>query len=443
MTVGFTGLRKVPAVVSRGRGKDGAKCITKQNNHPMSDPIRTPYPEDIVWPSHLRPFDPLDHSIQANPYPYYEWMRVHAPILRTKTPLGDAWYLSRYQDVVGVLRNPKIFSSEVYDQELAPQVLFMDEPDHSRLRTAVAHVFTPKAVARLEEKLKVLVGNYLKPFIAANGGEFVESVASPLTLDTIASLMGLPLSETQQFRRWSQDWASYSGRLSKNSPGSPTDEAGTMAFVAYMTKAIEEASPDGDSIISSLARARNEGKITDKEAKYYGLVLFTAGHDTTTILISNGIIQLAEMPHLLSRLRENPRDVPAFAEELARYKPAAHRLRRITTQDVEISGHRIPANSHIRLLIVAANHDPEKFTNPETFDLNRDTGGHLGYGFGIHSCLGAWLARIEARIVFEQLAQAVSKIELYPDPARAVIPATGGSMSAAGPKSVTVRLTPV
>lgn len=407
----------------------------------MPEPITTPYPEDLAWPAHLRPFDPFDHSIQANPYPYYEWMRLHAPILKTRTPAGDAWFLSRYRDVVGVLRNPKLFSSEVYDQELAPQVLFMDNPDHNRMRSAVAHVFTPKAVARLEEKIKGLAGKYLQSFLAAGGGEFVEEVASPLTLDTIASLMGLPLSETEQFRRWSQDWASYSGRLSKNSPGSPTDEAGTAAFVAYMVKALDEAPVDGDSILSSLARARREGRLTDKEAKYFGLVLFTAGHDTTTILLANGMIQLAEMPQLLPRLREKPGDVPAFAEELARCKPPAHRLRRITTEEVEIAGHKIPANSHIRLLIVAANHDPEKFPNPEVFDLSRDTGGHLGYGFGIHSCLGSWLARLEARIVFEQVAQAVAKIELYPDAARAVVPALGGSMSSTGPKSVTLRLT--
>jgi len=369
-------------------------------------------------------------------------MRENAPVLRTKTSLGEAWFLSRYRDVVGVLRNHKVFSSELYDPKKAPQVLFMDDPDHMRLRAAVAHVFTPKAVARLEEKIRNLAEGYFRPLLSSGVAEFVESFATPLTIDTIASLLGLPLSEADQFRRWSQDWGSYSGRLSGNSPGSPTDESGTMAFVEYMAKALEKVPAEGDSILSSIVRARAEGKMTDQEAKFFSLVLFTAGHETTTILMANGMIQLAEAPHLLSRLRDNPRDVPAFAEELARYKPPIHRLRRITTQEVEVAGHTIPARSHVRLLIVSANHDPEKFPNPEVFDLNRDTGGHLGYGFGIHSCLGAWLARLEARIVFELVAKTVSKIELYPDPSSAVVPFTGGSMSASGPKFLTLRLTP-
>jgi cytochrome P450 len=406
----------------------------------MPNSVATPYPEDLVWPAHLRPFDPLDHTIQADPYPYYEWMREHAPVLRTKTSIGEAWFLSRYRDVVWVLRSQKIFSSQLYDPKKAPQVLFMDEPDHTRLRAAVAHIFTPKAVAKLEEKIRSLAGQYLRPLLHEGIVEIVETFAAPLTMDMITSLLGLPLSETDQFRRWSQDWGSYSGRLSGNSPGSPTDEAGTMAFVEYMRKTLEHVPADGDSILSSIVRARAEGKMTDQEARFFTLVLFTAGHETTTILIANGLIQLAETPELLTRLRENPGDIPAFVEELARYKPPIHRLRRITIQEVEVGGHTIPALAHVRLLIVAANRDPEKFPNPEVFDLSRDTGGHLGFGFGIHSCLGSWLARLEARIVFELIAQTISKIELYPDASRAVVPFTGGSMSASGPRLLTLRL---
>ena len=408
----------------------------------MYSSINTPYAEDLAWPAHLRPFDPLDHGIQADPFPYYEWMRAQAPVLKTRTALGEAWFLSKYRDVVAALRAPKIFSSELYDPKKAPQVLFMDDPDHTRLRVAVAHVFTPKAVLKFEEKIRSRAAQYFEPLLAAGGGEIVESFAAPLTMDTIASLLGLPLSETDQFRRWSQDWGSYSGRLTGNSPGSSSDEAGTYAFVEYMSKALEQIDPEGDSILSSIVRARAEGKLTDQEAKFYSLVLFTAGHETTTILIANGLIQLSSMPGMLTRLHENPGDVPRFAEELARFKPPIHRLRRITTQDVKVGGHDIPAGSHVRLLTVSANHDSEKFPDAETFDLNRDTGGHLGYGFGAHSCLGAWLARLEAKIVFELLAQRVSAIELYPDPQRAVVPFTGGSMSASGPKLLTVRLAP-
>jgi cytochrome P450 len=367
-------------------------------------------------------------------------MRENAPVLRTKTALGDAWYLSRHRDVVQVLRAPKIFSSELYDPKKAPQVLFMDEPDHTRLRAAVATFFTPKAVARLEGRIRELAGKYFAPILSSGVAEVMEGFAAPLTMDMITSLLGLPLSDTEKFRRWSQDWVNYSGRLTGNSPGSPTDEAGTMAFADYITKALEKIPPDGDSILSNLVRCRAEGTMTEQEAKFFSHVLFTAGHETTMILIANGMAQLAEMPHLLARLRDNPRDVPAFVEEMARFKPPIHRLRRITTQETEISGHTIPARSHVRLLIVSANHDPEKFPEPDVFNIDRDTGGHLGFGFGVHSCLGSWLARLETRIVFELIAEKVSRIEFYPDPTRAAVPFTGGSMANSGPKALTLRL---
>jgi cytochrome P450 len=401
------------------------------------------YSHELDWPAHLRPFDPWDEAIQADPYAHYTWMRDNAPILKARTPVGDAWYLSRYQDVQLVLRTPKVYSSELVDRKVLPQFIFMDDPDHNRLRAVVAPAFTPKAVARNEAKVRELAQKYLQPLLDAKGGEVLGEFALPLTMGTIANILGLDLSDWKKFREWTDDWVTYSGRMTGNAPGSPTDKSGTMAFVDYVTKAMETAPADGDAILTSLVRMRNAGNMSADEAKYFPLVLFSAGHETTTTLIANGLIRLAEMPELMTRLRENPADIPKFVEELARLYPPIHRLRRITNQEVEISGHQIPARSHVRLLIVAANRDPAKFANPEMFDMDRETAGHLGFGFGAHSCLGSWLARMEARVAFEAIVEKVSRVKLYPDAARAVIPYLGGSFAITGPKSLTLRLTPI
>lgn len=409
----------------------------------MSHAVTTPYSHELNWPAHLRPFDPWDPEIQADPYAHYTWMREHAPVLRTKTAAGDAWYLSRFRDVQWAFRTPKIFSSQRLDPTVCPNFIVMDDPDHTRMRAVVAYAFNPKAVAKIEDRVRRLAAEYFQPLVDAGGGEVIANVAVPLTMGTIASLLGLPLSETERFRQWTEDFTSYLGRLSGSAPGSPTDEAGAMAFVAHMREILDHVPIEGDSLLSCIARTLRDGNMTEDEARYFGPILFNAGYETTTNLIGNGFVLLAENPHLLARLRHQPADVPKFVEELVRFKSSVHRMRRSTTQEVEVAGHVIPARTGVFLLMAAANRDAEKFPNPEVFDMDRETGGHVGFGFGVHSCLGAWLARMEARVVFELVARAVSKIELYPDAKRAIVPFTGGNGAVTGPKSLTVRLTPV
>ncbi len=409
----------------------------------LSAAQETPYSHELAWPPHLRPFDPWDESIKADPYAHYAWMHEHAPVLRARTPAGDAWFLSRYRDVQLAFRSAKIFSSRRPDPKVFPNVVASDEPDHTRLRSVVAHAFTPKAVARVEGQVRATAEGLLRPMIASGGGEVVGNFAIPLTMSTIAGLMGLSLSKTAQFRQWTEDYTSLLGRLLGSSPGSPTDASGTAAFVAHMDQALDAAPLEADTVLSCIARSRADGKITGSEAAAFGPLLFDAGSQTTSLLIGNGFIVLSEMPHLLARLRANPADVPKFVEELLRCRSSVHRMRRVTTESVEVSGQRIPEGAAVYLLMAAANRDAEKFPNPAVFDMDRDTGGHLGFGFGIHACLGSWLARMEARIVFELLAQTVSAVALDPDPRRAVVPMTAGSGVVSGPKALTVRLAPL
>lgn len=403
----------------------------------------TPYSHELDWPSHLIPFDPWNEAIKENPFPHYAWMLEHAPVLRARTAFGDSWVLSRHSDVQFAFRNPKLFSSRLRaDSTGYPHLLIRDDPDHTRLRAVVAHVFTPKAVAAIEGKIRVLAETKLQRLIDAKGGEVMANLPVPLTTETIASLLGLPLSERERYRQWTEDFNSFLGRISGSAPGSPTDESGTKAFFEHMTNALVNAPADGDSILTSIARARREGILSEDEALTFGPILFGAGTDTTTLLIGNGFLLLSEMPHLLTRLRGSPQDVPKFVEELVRFRSSVQRATRITTAEVEISGQLIPAGSFIFLLLASANRDPQKFPHPEVFDLDRAPGGSVGFGFGVHACLGSWLARMEARLVFEAVARMVSKVELDPEATPALVPFTGGNGALLGPKFLRVKLTP-
>jgi len=269
----------------------------------MSAIADTRFSHELNWPPDLRPFDPWDPAIQTDPFAHYAWMREHAPVLRTRTPAGDAWYLSRHADVQWAFRTPKVFSSRRTDPTKCPNFIVMDDPDHARLREVVADAFRPKVVARMEDQVRSLADGYIRVLLAAGGGELMTGLNLPLTMGTIASLLGLPLSDKEQLLGWTVDFSNYLGRLSGSGPGSPTDEAGTNAFVAYMRLWLDKAPAEGDSLLSAIARARRNGILSDEEAGYFGPILFASGFDTTALMIGNGIILLAEMPHLLARLR--------------------------------------------------------------------------------------------------------------------------------------------
>jgi cytochrome P450 len=401
-----------------------------------------PYSHELNWPPHLRPFDPLDEEIQADPYPHYAWMRENAPVLRTKTTSGDVWLVSRFQDVQWALRSPKLFSSEVGYKEHIPQMFFMDPPAQTRLREVVASEFTPKAVARHEAAIQALVDEHFGRYLKKGGGEIVEECIAQLTIGTIASVLGLPLTDAGKFRTWSSDVANYFGRVTGRGLGDPpADELGMKAFLQYVQKAMTGTDEEG-SILARIGRLFREGVLPEKEAQFLVLSIFNAGHETTTMLTANGMIILAQRPDLLRRLRDKPADVTPFVEELARYRPSAHRLSRITTTDVAIGGVTIPAQSAVRLLPAAANRDSARYPNGEVFDMDRDTSGHMAFGFGIHSCLGSWLARLESKVLFRTVSQRLSRLEFDPDLARSVVPYKGGTLGPSGPQAVTLKVFP-
>ena len=391
-----------------------------------------PYSHELPWPEGLAPFEVVDFETQADPFAHYAWMREHAPALRCRTAKEDVWFLSRFDDVRAALRNPKVYSSAVVDPAPLIFLTLFDPPEHTRLRQVVAASFTPKAVGRLEDQIREYGNTYLDELISSGGGDIVDGFALRLTMATISRLLGIPATEFEQMKIWSDDISSYFGRLARQAPGTPTDEQGSLEFFDYLKENLERAvHEDDESVGGNIARLWKDGALTEQEAKHFCAFLFVAGHETTTALLGNAFIELSEHPELLQRIRHTPSDAALFVEELARYRGTIQRISRITTQDVDVAGCRIPAGSVVKLLPGSANRDDAKFPNASAFDIDRDTQGHLAFGHGIHSCLGANLAKLEGRISLELISQKIASVTVDPNEAIGYI--SGGNLANTGP----------
>jgi cytochrome P450 len=410
----------------------------REDQKPMRD---TPDVLDIDWPETLGPYDPQSHLIQANPFPYFKFMRENAPVVKARTPQGELWFISLFSDVEKALRDHKRFSSAVVELDKFRVITLMDAPRHTQMRTLVAAAFTPKTVAAFDQNLQSLFNQYFVPILERGEGDICTEFSEQMTMGTICAFLGFPLTDFERLRDLAIRTTFFQGRVARHAPGCKGDEEGFLELLEILREKLHEArrSKNG-TIIAKFAEQIDQGLITEDDALQFCAFLFLAGFDTTALLISNGFLTLAEQPHLLERLRKNPQEVGRFVEELARFRAAPQKLARRTTEEIEVAGFRIPANAQVKLLPGSANRDEAKFPNGETFDMDRDPTGHLGFGYGVHTCLGIWLARSEARTVYSSVANLVSHIEIVPE--IPIVPYSGGTLQFTGPASMHVRLTP-
>lgn len=400
---------------------------------PFSSNVLPAYSHELDWPQGLEPFKVVDDGSQGDPYEHYRWMREHAPVLRCQSATSDVWFLSRYDDVYQAVRNPKLFSSEVVSPPPLTFLTLFDSPAHSRLRKVLQPSFLPLAIDPFAGQIEQRAEALLDAMIAKGGGDVVHDFAIPLSISTISTMIDVPNEDEEKMKFWSDETFSYFGRLARNAPGTGTDEQSAHAFFAYLKEALERlALTDSPSIGGHIARMWKEGLLSEKEAKELCSFVFIAGHDTTTILMANAFRMYAEQPHLLQRIRETPADAERFVEEVARYRGTVQRISRITTEDTTVSGVHLPKGSIIRLLLSAANRDSRKFTDGETFNIDRDTSGHLGFGNGMHKCLGQPLAKLETLIATKVLARKVGEIAF--DPSRPIKYVRGNNLTNSGPE---------
>jgi cytochrome P450 len=360
-----------------------------------------------------------------NPYPIYSVIRTVRPVLEVPVPgyTGPGmWMLTRYRDVHAVLRDPhfsveRIRAPLVRDNlDRLPEflrqstqglrsMLIMDPPDHTRVRKLVNRAFTPKRIAALHGHIEGIVRELADEAQAKGTFDLIHDLAEPLPAIVIAELLGVPASDHRQFREWSS--AMIAGFATPSAEGRAAAAAASRSLFGYLADTIAARRREPrDDLISAMIEAQEEREaLTDAELLATSNLLLLAGHETTTNLIGNGTLALLREPDQWQRLCAEPALLPSALEELLRFDGPVQATLRVALEDVEIDGHAIPAGALVLVSIGAANHDPAVFEQPDQLDLARDPNPHLAFGFGTHFCLGAPLARLEARLAFEALAQ--------------------------------------
>jgi cytochrome P450 len=373
-------------------------------------------------------FDPLLPEFHANPYPFYHRLRTEAPV--HWSPMG-LWVLTRYDDVVTALRDPRfgragfeplldaVYGDGIVTGELPPSMLFRDPPDHTRLRSLVSRAFTPRVVEGMRPHIRELVDGLLGRVEGAGAMDVIADLAYPLPVRVIGEMLGVPPGDSDTIRQWSAAIARNLDAIGLPADPAVVDRgrAAHRALVDYFRRLIPERRrrPTGD-LLSLLIAAEEQGdRLSEGELLTSCLLLFIAGHETTVNLIGNGVLALLQHPDQLQKLRDDPALVPSAVEELLRWDSPVQRTARITAAEVEIGGQRIDRGSFVVAAIGAANRDPAHFADPDRLDITRRDNRHVAFGFGIHFCLGAPLARIEAQIALDAVLARLPGLALATD----------------------------
>jgi hypothetical protein len=358
-------------------------------------------------------YDPATAAFQQEIHTVYRTLRDEYPVY----PAPDgAFVLSRFEDVWNAVNDWGSFSSAGVAEaaQLQPQMIYMDPPNHTSLRRLVSRAFTPKRVVDLEPRVRAVADVLLTKMAAAGGGDLVHEFASPLPGTIMSDLIGVPEEHRTAFQGWIEAFLEVT---------SPEDIAGraTNIYTLFGSLLAERRDAPADDLMSALLAARVDGdSLSDDDLLGFCFLLLVAGNDTTTSLIGNGVELLARHRDERAELAGDLSLVPAAIEEMLRIESPTQALSRTAMRDVELHGTTIAAGSRVMLLWGSANLDDREFADPEVFDIHRQAPRHLGFGHGIHVCLGAALARLEARVAFEELLTRLPEYELSGEPERYV-----------------------
>lgn len=360
----------------------------------------------------------MSPALRADPYPLYAELRRERPVCQVEP--GGLWAVSRYADVLAILRDPVRFSSQAFQaawqppwvgyNPLANSLIALDPPAHTRLRSLVTRAFGGRSVSRLEPGLRTMAVRLAAELPVEV--EFVSAFATPLPAYAIGEILGLDHDLHGRFKAWADDILSVTPE--------PPDEARAARIrgsIAELTGHLAEVIKSrrlcpADDTASDLLRARSDGQeLADREILDFLVVLLLGGLETTTHLLGNAMILFARRPELIERLHAEPGLASRFVDEMIRFDGPSQALPRITTTEVEIAGVRLPPGALVLALVGSANRDERYFPDPDRFDLDR---GELGlqFGFGIHYCLGAALARLEATVAVQSVVRRIQRVEL-------------------------------
>jgi cytochrome P450 len=397
-------------------------------------PTAGPVPE----PTSSRPvFDPFDPLWASDPFPLYADLRERAPIHRND--LGF-WVVARHADCLAVLRDQRASSDSLnvavermprglrtgpaLDDPMTAAMLemrpflFRDPPDHTRLRGLVSKAFTPKVVESLRARTQEVVDELLDAALEAGEVDLIEAFAYPLPVRVICDLLGVPVDDQDRFKGWSDALARG---LDPDFLLAPevieARSAAVLQFSQYFFELLAERrrSP-GEDLLSRLVQVEDGGTVlSEAELLSTCILLLVAGHETTVNLIAGGALALLRHPDQLERFRTDPEVTRSGVEEMLRYVSPVQLTGRALLEDCEFAGVEFAAGDFAMLLLASANHDPGQFEEPERFDVTRSPNNHLGFGFGIHHCLGAPLARMETQVALTSLVRRAPRLALADD----------------------------
>jgi cytochrome P450 PksS len=365
-------------------------------------------------------------QFKANPFPFYARLRTEAPVYRTKLPdQRNAWLVTRYEDVVALLKDDRFSKDRIKAQTqpwmpgmfepLMRNMLDLDAPDHTRLRGLVHTVFTPRLIENLRQRVQNLTDELLNRVHSQGQMDLIHDYALQIPTTIIAEMLGVPVKDRLKFHRWSSAGVSSSSSRFGMLKAMPY----IMAFVRYVRLLVKarRVKPE-DDLISALARAEEAGdQLSEDELLAMIVLLLVAGHETTVNLIGNGALALLEHPDQLSRLHNDPTLIKSGIEELLRHNgPLETATERYPREGTSVAGVKIPRGELVFAVIASANRDEKQFEHADRLDLGREPNPHVAFGQGVHYCLGAPLARLEAQIAIATLLRRMPDLKLAVPP---------------------------
>ena len=350
-------------------------------------------------------YDPFSYEIHDDPYPVYRRLRDEAPAYYDEE--HGFWALSRYDDVRAALLDHSTYCSgqgftleDIGDFAL-PMLLSMDPPDHTRLRATINRALTPRRVASLEDPVRALARELLGGVAARGRADIIADFAAILPMAVIARMLRVPAADQGRLRMLSD------AMLHRDDSVRGVPESGKQAaadIYAYFEALLADRDAnDADDLLSLLLAAERRGEISHAEILGFCFLLIIAGNETTTKLIGNMVYELDRYPDQRERLLRDPSLVPNAIEEVLRYASSTHMMARTLTRDVELHGRQMKKGKKVAIILASANRDERRWPSPDVLDVGRDTSEHLAFGFGIHHCIGAALARLEGRVALGEI----------------------------------------
>jgi len=368
----------------------------------------------------------LDPEVLADPYPLYHRLRTEDPV--HWDPFLHAWVVTRYADVVDVLHHfsadrtptPKQLSDlnlsalNPIAQIMVRQMLFLDPPDHTRLRALASAAFTPRRVEQLRSHIEDVMNGLIDRVKAQGQMDVIADFAAPAPAIITAEMLGVPTEDHADLKDWSQDFAEMLGNFQHNPERYPRVLRSLENLSTYFREAMKkQRSAPRDGLIRAMMEAEVEGERLNEEEIIANLIVtMVGGQETTTNLIGNGLLTLLRHPAELEKLRANPALIASAVEELLRFESPSQHTARLAPEDTQLGGKSIRKRQAVIAVMGAGNRDPERFPEPDRLDLERKDNRHLAFGWAAHFCFGAALARLEGQIAFRLLLDRLQDLKM-------------------------------